>query len=97
MNRRLIELATRRGELKARMARERELIAENSMPVAALLDKADRVVEGVHWVKRHPREVAIGAFLLAVIRPRRAFRLARRGFFLWQTARALRGKVRAFV
>lgn len=93
MTSKLIELAARRGELKAKIEMERSALAQHAQPVAQLLGKADHVVEGVEWVKRHPGAVGAAVAALVVAKPKRAWNLAKRGFFLWQTWRNLRRRM----
>lgn len=87
---RLLELAERRGELTAHIAMQRAAIAAHAGPVARLLGTADRAIEGTHWLKRHPQVVLAFVAGLAVVRPRRAWRWAKRAFFLWRSWKTLR-------
>jgi hypothetical protein len=89
----LIELAVRRGELKAKIEMQRTALAQHARPLAEVLSKADRVVEGIEWLKRHPGAVGAAVAAVAVARPRRTWNLAKRGFFLWQSWRALRRRL----
>lgn len=95
MSSHLIELAVRRGELKARIEAQRRALAAHAEPVAGLLGKVDHVVAGVHWLKAHPREVGVAAAAFLVVRPRRAWRWLRRGFVVWKAVRALRDRLPA--
>lgn len=94
MNSDLIALAEKRGELKARIAMQRDALAQNIWPVEDLLGLGDRAVDGVHWMKRHPGAVGVAVLALLVARPRRMFRLAKRGFIAWQTFNKLRSRIR---
>jgi len=101
VNSELIALAEKRGELKARIAMQRDALAQNIWPVEALLDAGDRAVDGVHWLKRHPGVVGAAVLALVVARPRRTFRmirpvwrLGRRGFVYWQTFQRIRRKLK---
>ncbi|MGE5385036.1 MAG: YqjK family protein [Betaproteobacteria bacterium] len=100
MNAELIALAEKRGELKARIAMQRDALAENIWPVEGLLHMGDRAVDGVHWLQRHPQVVVGAAVALVVARPRRVVRMirplwgiGRRGFVYWQTFQRLRKKL----
>lgn len=99
MNGRLLELAVRRGELKARCAQQREAIAQHSRPVAEVLAAADQAVVGAGkakaWLQGHPLWVAGGVALLLAWRPRRAWRWGQRVFFLWRGWQALRSRLSA--
>lgn len=100
MNAELLALAEKRGELKARIAMQRDALAENIWPVEGLLHMGDRAVDGVHWLQRHPKVVVGAAVALVVARPRRVvrmipslWRVGRRGFAYWQTFQNLRKKL----
>lgn len=90
MNRKLLELATRHGALKARIDEQRRVLARHSVPLEAALARGDAVLKGVDWLKHHPAAVGIAILAAVVARPRRALRWARRGFFLWRGWRAIR-------
>ncbi len=87
-----IELALRRGDLRARCARQRDDLAEQSWPVERLLTGVDRVTAAGSWVRDHPKPVLGFLAGLLVLRPRRAWRWAKRGFFLWRSWSAIRKK-----
>lgn len=93
MNSRLIELAAKRGELKAKIAMQRDAVAQHAWPVAKALGAADRALAGVEWVKRHPGAVAGAVAAMVAAKPRRIVRWARRGFFLWKSWQALRSRL----
>lgn len=95
MTSKLIELAARRGELKAKIEMQRTALAQHARPVADVLSKADRVVDGADWLKRHPGAVGAAVAAVVVARPKRAWNWAKRGFFLWQSWRALRRRLPA--
>lgn len=97
MNPDLIALAEKRGELKARIAMQRDALAQNIWPVENLLGLGDRAVDGVQWMKRHPGAVGAAVFALVVARPRRVLRLARRGFIAWRSFQALRSHLRGVI
>lgn len=97
MNSDLIALAEKRGELKARIAMQRDALAQNIWPVEDALGLADRAVDGVHWLQRHPGVVGGAVLALVVARPRRAWRLARRGFAAWRTFHNLRSRLQKLI
>ncbi|MBS1189979.1 MAG: hypothetical protein H6R10_1771 [Rhodocyclaceae bacterium] len=72
---------------------QREALAQNIWPVENFLGVGDRVVDGAHWLKRHPAVLVAAIVTLAVSRPTRAWRLARRGFVVWQGFRKLRSRL----
>lgn len=90
MNTRLLELAARRGALKARIDAQRIAVAQHALPLERALERGDAVMRGVDWLKHHP--VAIGAAVAAAVvaRPKRAWRWAKRGLFVWRGWQALR-------
>jgi hypothetical protein len=84
MTDKLLELATRRGVLQARIDEQRRALSHHVLPLQTALARGDAVLEGVDWLKHHP--VAIGAAVAAVVvaRPKRAWRWAKRGLFVWR-------------
>ncbi len=90
MNDKWLQLATRQGALKARIEAQRRTLAEQAVPLESALARGDAVLQGVDWLKHHP--VAIGAAVAAVVvaRPRRAWRWAKRGFFVWRSWQGIR-------
>lgn len=84
MNNKLLELATRRGVLQARIDEQRRALGHHAIPLQTALARGDAVIKGVDWLKHHP--VAIGAAVAAVVvaRPKRAWRWAKRGLFVWR-------------
>ena len=90
MNERLLELAHRHGVLQARIAEQRRQLAWHAEPLEAALARGDALIDGVSWLKAHPEVVGAGVALAVALRPGRAWRWARRGFFLWRGWRAVR-------
>lgn len=93
MNSQLIALAEKRGALKARIAMQRDTLAQHIWPVEDLLGIADRGVDGVHWLKGHPGAVGVAVLALVIAKPKRAWRLAKRGFALWRSVHKLRDRL----
>ncbi|MFN4326889.1 MAG: YqjK-like family protein [Azonexus sp.] len=93
MNPKLLELATRHGRLQARIAEQRRELARHAAPLESALAKGDAVLEGVDWLKHHPLAVGAAVAALAVARPQRAWRWARRGFFVWRGWQAVRKRL----
>lgn len=92
MSPREVELALIRQRLQFDGARQRETLARCFGELAPLFTAADRLADGVGWLRRHP-ELAVGAFtLLVASRRMRAFlwRWSKRGFLLWQLWRRYR-------
>lgn len=90
MNPKLLELATRHGALKARIDEQRRTLAKQVVPLEAALAKGDTVLRGVDWLKRHPAAIGIAVAAAVAMRPKRAWRWVRRGFFLWRGWQAVR-------
>jgi hypothetical protein len=93
VNRRLAAIELRRAHLLERAARERGDVAQALQAWAQPLAFADRCIESVRFVISRPPLLAGAAFVLALLRPRRAFKWARRGFALWQGYRWLNRKI----
>lgn len=93
MNPKLLELATRHGALQARIAEQRRQLARHAAPLEAALAKGDVVLDGVDWLKHHPAAVGIAAAAVAVARPKRAWRWARQGLFLWRGWQAVKSRL----
>jgi YqjK-like protein len=69
----------------------RSALAEQSVLLAAPLAVADRVHAGARWLVRHREWVAGGVVVVLVVRPRRAWRALRLGWWAWRSARRARG------
>lgn len=82
MNPRLVELALRKQRLQLQAERQREDIARRMGGIAPAVEVVDHVRSGLDWIRGHAPLVAGAAALVAVLRPRRAWRLARRGGWL---------------
>ncbi|WP_126443724.1 YqjK-like family protein [Sulfuricystis multivorans] len=86
-----IELALEKQRLQLEAASQRVALGDHLQGLAPLIDAADRLQEGVRWVKRHPEIVATGIALLAAVRPgtrRFLWRWGKRAFLAWQFWRA---------
>lgn len=93
MNPKLLELATRHGALKVRIDMQRRQLAQHALPLEAALAKGDTVLKGVDWVKHHPGAVGLAMAAVVIARPKRAWRWARRGVFLWRGWQAVKNTV----
>ncbi|QDX82275.1 hypothetical protein B9N43_14105 [Denitratisoma sp. DHT3] len=95
MNQRDLELALRKQRLQLHSAALRHRIAADAAGLAPAFAVADRLGDGLRWLREHPRWVVGGLVALLVARPRAALRWGRRGWFVWRVARralaALRG------
>jgi len=90
MNPKLLELAMRHGALKARIDEQRRQLARHAEPLQGALAKGDSVLKGVDWLKHHPAAVGVAVTVAVIARPKRAFRWARRSFFLWRGWQAIK-------
>ena len=99
MTQRLNELHLERGRLLERITTQRYVLINEVQPVKAVLGRADQAVDvvrtGVDTLKRYPALAGVAAAVLCVFKPRRVFRLARRGFFVWRTWRSVRERLMA--
>lgn len=93
MNPRLLALALKKQRLQWEIAAQREQLARYGSGLAPAFGAADRVRDGARWLRRHPEAVAAGIAALVAVRPRVAWRWARRGFFAWQAWRRVREAV----
>jgi len=90
MNERLLQLAARQGLLKARIEAQRLSLAEQTEPLETALARGDTVLQGVDWLKYHPVAIAAAVAAVVVARPRKAWRWAKRGFFVWRSWQGIR-------
>ena len=93
MNQRLAAVLARRARLLERAERERTDVLHALQTWEQPLAFVDRCVAGVRYVLARPPLLAGAAFVFALLRPRRAFRWARRAFGLWQGYRWIVRKV----
>ena len=54
MNSKLKTLLNRQRELKAKIAKERFKLADHFKPIERVFSWADRILDGVHFMKRNP-------------------------------------------
>ncbi|MFO1219181.1 MAG: YqjK family protein [Burkholderiaceae bacterium] len=80
-------LALRREALLGRSAALRARLAEQSRVLAAPLSLADEAVGAWHWLRRHPALPLAALGVLVVMKPRRAWRVAARSWWLWRGLR----------
>jgi hypothetical protein len=81
---RALELAHRHGALRARIDAQRAELARHVWPVETALAGADRIRDGVEWLKAHPEAVAAVTVTVVVVSPKRAWRWGKRGYVLWR-------------
>lgn len=97
MNQRLIDISLRRGRLLERISTQRRQLAAEIQPVCDALHNVDRAAAlvrcGSDYLKRHPGQVAAVVGLLAIMKPRRLWRWARRGLIAWRTWRGINAQL----
>jgi hypothetical protein len=95
VNLRLLAIQAKRARLILRAAREREDLAYALQSFSRPLGFIDRCLEGLRFVIARPPLLAGTLFVLALLRPRRAWKWARRAFGVWQSYRWLTKKAAA--
>lgn len=93
MNPTTLELALKKQRLLMASQSLRAEFGRCAMGLTPVFSGADMAVEGARWLRRNPELVAATAVALLVIRPRRAWRWARRAFVGWQAWRKLRNLI----
>ena len=83
MNRQMLEVMQRRGDLLARIASQREQVAEIGARWEAPLAFADKCLGAVRFLRSRPALV-VGVVALFVVRRRGLIGLARGGWRVWQ-------------
>ncbi len=97
MNPRVVDLALKKQRLQLQAAAQRVRLLHAIESVTPAFGAADKARAAMRWAKAHP-EVLVGTGVaLLVLRPRALFRWARRGFFLWEGLRRLRGAIDSLV
>jgi hypothetical protein len=95
MRERLLALAERRAQLRARAQAERASLTSLLAPADAAANLAASVIRVARNVidqaARHPLLTVAGVALLAALRPRRALVWLGRGWSLWRLYRGARG------
>lgn len=81
---RIAQLQRRREKLVLLAAAQRDAVARDFRPVERPLAIADRVVDGVRYLRAHPGFVVAGAAVIVALRPRRALTWGRRAFAVWR-------------
>lgn len=93
MNPRLLEIALRKQRLQFQAEQQRQELSAGLAVVDSVLDKVDRLRDGVHWLREHAPVVSTFALVLLLLRPRFTLRWARRGWLGWQLYRRLKGRL----
>lgn len=93
MNTRLLAIEAKRARLLERAARERGDVAQTLQSWAKPLGFIDRCVGAVRFVISRPPLLAGAMLVFTLLRPRRAFKWARRAWGIWRGYRWLTQKV----
>jgi len=99
ISRREAELLARRAVLRERIRQQRTMLADAAQPLARACGQVDQwralaygVIGAAHTLtSRHPWTVALVMGVMVALRPRRAWRLARRVFWAWRLIRRATG------
>ena len=89
MTSRHVELALKKQRLQFESAALRRQLRADIAGIAPVFRAGDAMMSGLLWLRGHGEWVVGIAAVLAVTRPRRLLRWARRGFMAWQAWRRL--------
>ncbi|MCX7277250.1 MAG: YqjK family protein [Burkholderiales bacterium] len=82
------ELAYERGRLLERIQYQRSLLARECAPLQRVAQKGDHLAglaaELLAFARQNPLTLGAVAAVVLVFKPRMAWRMAKRGFFLWR-------------
>ena len=87
MNSTLTQLAERREHLVAQAAAQRTALAQHAAPWRAPLALADRGLDILRTIRRHPAWLLGATLVLVALRPGRAGKLTRFALVGWQVGR----------
>ena len=90
MNNRATELALQRERLLMRSQQLRAQAVDQAAGLQPAFSVVDRVQDAWFWLRGHPEIVGGAALGLAILRPRRAFRLGLKVWSLWRVAQRWR-------
>jgi hypothetical protein len=93
MSKRRLAVLQRRVELRAKIGRQREQMAEIALSLQPALQVADQTLLAVNFMRRHPALIA-GLAGIAVVRRRGLVGLVKGGWRVWRAWRYVSGKVR---
>lgn len=100
MNRQRNELLLERGRLLERITTQRYVLRQEVIPVCEALGTVDRGIARVNsvvrYIKDHPSLMIVAGAALFFTKSRRILQWAKRGFFVWQSWRALRDRLSVF-
>jgi hypothetical protein len=80
-------------ELTLHSAQLRQSLAVQAAPLRAPLAMGDRIRDGWQWLRAHPEAPIAAAVVIAVLRPRRAWRWSVRLWWGWRSWRQLQRRL----
>lgn len=93
MNQQLIDIALKRERLLERIDAQRTRLAGSTDGLRALCAGGDRALAVGRKIRDNPQWVLLAALALALLKPRRAWKLAKAGLFVWRAWAAVRRAV----
>ena len=93
MNKKMILLTERRERLVAQAATQRRALAHDIEPWRTPLALADKGINALRFVSRHPKSIVGVIALIAILQPRSAGKWLGRGWVTWQLMHNLRGRL----
>lgn len=91
MDARTLEFALRKQRVQFASERLRNEFISHLTGVSPVLTIADRLCDGLLWLRKHPQVFIAVGMALIVSRRKRALGWARRAFIVWRLWRKLRG------
>ena len=95
MTPRQLELALKRQRLEWQAQVQRQDLERHLQVFLPAFTAADRIRSGAKFLRAHPQWLAGAAVVAAVLRPRKAWRWAQRGFVAWRLWKKLQDKLGA--
>ena len=92
MNKKMILLTERRERLIAQAAAQRQALAHDIEPWRTPLALADKGINALRFVSRHPKSIVGVIALIAILQPRSAGKWLGRGWVTWQLMHKLRSR-----
>jgi hypothetical protein len=85
----LVDIMVKRERLLAQCADQRDDLEMLAQQLDGPLQVADRVIAGVHYLRRHPVVAGAAVALLAVVQRRSLWKWVQRGLVVWRAYRFL--------
>ena len=95
MTPRQLELALKRQRLEWQGEAQRQDLQRHLQAFLPAFTAADRLRAGAQFLHAHPQWVAGAAVVVAILRPSKAWRWTKRGFFAWRLWKKLQDKLGA--